>query len=150
MQYASLQHDSCLSMQYSASRRSSLRYLLSALWNLITVAGLFFLLLSLAGHTRAADIAYTYDGTGRLTGVVNAEGQSAVYDYDPLSNILAIRSASIDSLNIAGFSPGQGPIGSTVNIAGSGFDVVAANNTVTFNGMQARVNCSEQSSARCA
>ncbi|WP_194714290.1 IPT/TIG domain-containing protein [Noviherbaspirillum soli] len=146
MHYASLQPDSSRSTQYAASRGSLFWCLLSAFYYLVPVLGLFFLVLCPASRTQAAETAYTYDAAGRLTSVINAEGQNAVYDYDALGNILAVRSVGIGALNIAGFSPGQGSIGSTVNIVGSGFDLAAANNTVTFNGIETRATAASASS----
>ncbi|MBS0571464.1 MAG: IPT/TIG domain-containing protein [Proteobacteria bacterium] len=43
------------------------------------------------------------------------------------------------TVSITGFSPSNGPIGTTVTIQGQGFSSTASNNTVTFNGTAATV-----------
>ena len=75
--------------------------------------------------------------------VCNASSTRAVdsvvdYSYDAAGNIVAIQSSST-GFNCSSFSPTSGPIGETVDIAGSGFSLLAANNTVNFNGVPAQV-----------
>lgn len=53
--------------------------------------GVIFVLIFLfrPGHLRA-EIAYIYDESGRLTGIIDPSGESAVYRYDAVGNLLSI------------------------------------------------------------
>ncbi|HEX3480238.1 MAG TPA: IPT/TIG domain-containing protein [Kofleriaceae bacterium] len=85
-------------------------------------------------------IHYYYDPLGRLVQAAAADGTGVQYSYDPVGNITAIRRLAGDALSVVDFAPHTGPIGAPVTIYGSGFDPVAASNTVTFNGTAAPVN----------
>src|SRR6516164_1162123 len=78
---------------------------------------------------RAQGISYLYDATGRLIAVVVPGTGTAVYAYDAVGNLLSITRYAATALLIVDFSPGQGPVGSTVTISG-----------VRFNGTQAMVS----------
>ena len=69
-------------------------------------------------------IQYFYDGLGRLTTVVDQNGNIANYHYDAVGNLLSITRSTApgnNALAILGFTPQQGPIGQTVTIQGQGF-----------------------------
>jgi len=89
---------------------------------------------------RAQGISYLYDATGRLIAVVVPGTGTAVYAYDAVGNLLSITRYAATALLIVDFSPGQGPVGSTVTISGVGFSATASQNTVRFNGTQAMVS----------
>ncbi len=98
-----------------------------------------------AGSTATANfslptqdaITYVYDQASRLTGVVNALGNTAVYNYDTAGNIISISQNASSSISIIDFTPTSGIVGSTVTINGTGFSATKANDTVKFNGTSA-------------
>jgi len=85
----------------------------------------------------AADVIYIYDDVGRLTGVIDAAGDSAGYRYDAVGNLVGIQRAAPGGPAITSFTPASGAIGATVTISGTGFGAGAGDNKVTFNGMPA-------------
>ncbi len=87
-------------------------------------------------------IQYTYDALGRLTSVVDQNGNAALYTYDAVGNILSITRSGASQLQVVALSPSHGPVGSTVTLVGSGFDPTTANNTVSFNGVAATITAS--------
>ena len=95
-----------------------------------------------AGAQQAV-IHYVYDDLGRLVAVVDADGNAAVYTYDAVGNILAIRRA--DARDVSGpvaimlVSPNKGKIGTQVSIYGKGFSSNAGQNAVSFGGSVAAV-----------
>ncbi|MCH8620551.1 IPT/TIG domain-containing protein, partial [Undibacterium sp. TS12] len=94
----------------------------------------------------AADVQYVYDKLGRLVNVVSPDGSSVVYTYDAVGNIKGIQKNASTALSIAEFSPSSGSAGTVVTISGSGFDAVAANNIVKFNGKPATVTAATANS----
>ena len=94
----------------------------------------------------AADVQYVYDKLGRLVSVVAVDGNSVQYTYDAVGNIQNIQKNATTALSIAEFSPSGGSAGTTVTIFGSGFDTVAANNIVKFNGKPATVTAATANS----
>ncbi|MFZ6735053.1 IPT/TIG domain-containing protein, partial [Undibacterium sp. Ji42W] len=100
----------------------------------------------LASPALAADVQYVYDKLGRLVSVVAADGNSVQYTYDAVGNIQNIQKNTTTALSIAEFSPSGGSAGTTVTIFGSGFDTVAANNIVKFNGKSATVTAATANS----
>jgi YD repeat-containing protein len=52
-----------------------------------------------------APVTYFYDALGRLAGVVNGSGESAVYVYDAVGNLLAIERHSNGTVGIVQFTP---------------------------------------------
>src|SRR2546422_1378143 len=89
----------------------------------------------------ASEAQYAYDDLGRLTTVVDEAGNTAIYNYDAVGNLLSIDRFTVPGSGIGIFTllPGQGAIGSQVKIQGYGFTTTPANNTVTFNGTAATV-----------
>ncbi len=85
---------------------------------------------------------YVYDANGRLTHVISASGQVAVYEYDFAGNLTRIRNEQNPVLLISNFSPGSGNIGTSVTIRGVGFSTISAQNQVKFNGVSAIVSAS--------
>src|SRR5574341_701115 len=114
-------------------RRFRMRAALSWVKHLLVVP----ILLGLASVGSAQDVRYIYDDLNRLVGVIDPSGEAAGYTYDAVGNILAVTRYSAGQVSILGFSPGSGPVGTTVIIAGTGFSRTLAENTVTFNGMAA-------------
>jgi YD repeat-containing protein len=85
------------------------------------------------------EIRYLHDEGGRLTAVIQPTGESAIYHYDAVGNLLSIQRQSSSATSIIGFSPRVGAAGTTVTISGTGFSATPASNTVTFNGVSATV-----------
>ena len=104
-----------------------------ALVSILIVAVLF------TGAANASDVQYSYDGEGRLIGVIDQNGNAAIYNYDASGNITSIVRPAAGSINVVGFSPAFGVIGASVTITGTGFSATAAQNTVKFNGTTATV-----------
>lgn len=90
-----------------------------------------------SGH--AAEIQYTYDAAGRLTGVVDSSGNSARYNYDAAGNIAAIERFNSSTISVLAFSPAQGVPGTQIAVDGTGFSPTPSQNTVKFNGVTAEV-----------
>jgi len=88
---------------------------------------------------KQSSIRYFYDDLGRLIGVVDASGNSAVYHYDAVGNVTAIDRYTATQIVVIGLSPGIGAVGSTVRIQGSGFSTTISQNSVSFNGTSATV-----------
>jgi YD repeat-containing protein len=102
---------------------------------------------ALGGGAMAAAapaIEYAYDERGRLVVVADQQGNVAVYVYDAVGNIVAIR--RIDSADLPGavaigvVTPGRGRVGTIVSIFGKGFAGTTGQNVVTFNGLPAAVS----------
>lgn len=87
-----------------------------------------------------ADIAYVYDRIGRLIGVVDPAGDTAVYHYDAVGNLTSISRQSSALVSVIDFNPGSGPVGRAVTIYGTGFSPTPGENAVTFNGIAATVS----------
>src|SRR6516225_9439502 len=85
-------------------------------------------------------IQYVYDDAGRLISVVDPAGDTAVYHYDAVGNLLSIDRHSSSQVSITWFSPGMGTAGTTVAVFGTGFSATASQDTVTFNGTAATVS----------
>lgn len=97
-------------------------------------------LLLAAQAARAQEIRYIYDKLGRLIGVVDQQGRTAIYDYDPVGNITAIRRQDATGpVAITLVNPNTGSVGTQVEIVGIGFSDVASQNQITFNGVAASV-----------
>ena len=89
-----------------------------------------------------APVTYVYDNLGRLIGVVDTNGDSAVYVYDAVGNLLSIARAASGTVSVLSISPQSGPVGTTVTISGIGYSAVPSQNTVLFNGTSATVTAS--------
>ncbi len=98
-------------------------------------------LLCLPAVPSADQAQYFYDELGRLVGVVDGSGNAAVYVYDAVGNLLSIQrfTSGTGSIGIFVIAPGSALVGINVTIQGFGYDPVAANNQVKFNGTTAAV-----------
>lgn len=99
------------------------------------------LLISAEARTQSA-ITYVYDELGRLRSVIDAAGEAAVYNYDPVGNILSIERRPATQVSIIEFTPDSGDVGATVTIYGTAFSSTPSENTVAFNGTAAAVTSS--------
>ncbi len=97
--------------------------------------------LLLSVSSSLADITYVYDADGHLTAVING-GSVYNYTYDQDGNILQVSVSNPTGVTIQGFSPNNGPVGTSVTISGTGFSTTPSSNTVKFNGTVATVTSS--------
>ncbi|MCG3112741.1 MAG: IPT/TIG domain-containing protein [Candidatus Manganitrophus sp. SB1] len=82
---------------------------------------------------------YIYDDAGRLAGVIDPVGETAIYSYDAAGNLLGISRQSSSTVSIIAINPKKGPVGASVTISGTAFSTVSSENIVTFNGTAATV-----------
>lgn len=99
-----------------------------------------FVLLVRAAAAQAPSIQYVYDELGRLTAVIDVNGDTATYTYDAVGNILSIDRHPSSQVSIVSFTPTSGPVGATVTIFGTGFSATASQDSVTFNGTAATIS----------
>src|SRR5438132_9821191 len=87
---------------------------------------------------QADQAQYFYDELGRLTAVVDGQGNVAVYMYDAVGNLLSVQRFSAGgsggAVGIFFFSPSSTLVGTVVQIQGFGFSSTAANSQLKFNG----------------
>jgi YD repeat-containing protein len=101
---------------------------------------LVFLLCSVSlAQTPTNTTVYIYDELGRLKAVITPSGDTAIYSYDEAGNITSIMRQSSNEVAVIEFTPDQGAVGTVVTIYGTGFSLVAAENTVQFNGVAATI-----------
>jgi YD repeat-containing protein len=100
------------------------------------------LVVCVPGYMSAQTGAVTniYDAVGRLVGVVDPNGASAVYTYDAVGNLLSVDRRDAGTVSIISFTPSSGPVGTTVTIAGTGFSSTPSQNVISFNGVAATVS----------
>jgi len=101
--------------------------------------------------TLADQAQYFYDELGRLVGVVDGQGNMAVYNYDAVGNLLSIERFSStgtggNQIGIFLLTPSSALVGTTVQIRGFGFSATPSDNQVTFNGRPASVLSSTMTS----
>lgn len=84
-------------------------------------------------------VSYIYDSVGRLQATVGPT-DTVIYSYDAVGNLLSISRQNSNVVSIVNFTPGSGPVGTSVTINGTGFSTTASQNTVQFNGTAAVVN----------
>jgi len=88
------------------------------------------LLLCVSASTPAmADQAqYTYDDLGRLSQVIDGQGNVATYQYDAVGNLLSItrNTGGVGAPTITAFAPNTGNAGETVNTSLTGTNLTGA------------------------
>jgi YD repeat-containing protein len=81
------------------------------------------------GQLQADQAQYFYDELGRLVGVVDGQGNVAVYTYDAVGNLLSIQrfpaGGGGGTIGIFFFSPSSGLVGTSVTLQGFGFSDLA-------------------------
>ncbi|MDF0645583.1 MAG: hypothetical protein P0111_16245 [Nitrospira sp.] len=97
--------------------------------------------LSLPPALLADQAQYYYDELGRLVGVVDGQGDAAVYNYDAVGNLLAIQRFTSGGGGVGLFliAPGSSIVNTPVEIRGFGFTTPPSSNQVQFNGVTAAV-----------
>ena len=81
---------------------------------------------------RGADVKYIYDELSRLRAVIDTAGETAIYSYDSVGNLLTITRQNSSIVSIIEVIPDSGPVGTPVTIYGTGFSSTASQNTVKF------------------
>ncbi|HEU4768715.1 MAG TPA: IPT/TIG domain-containing protein, partial [Pyrinomonadaceae bacterium] len=106
----------------------------------LTVVALMLLFLATPriSAQQGAATTYVYDDDGRLMAVISPEGEASVYEYDAAGNFTAIRRLTPNELSVLTFAPGQGGIGTSVTIYGTGFNQGVS--AVSFNGVAASIS----------
>jgi YD repeat-containing protein len=107
-----------------------------------TLIGLIILFAALlsAQSADAQQVCYSYDGLGRLVGLIDQNNQAAFYDYDVVGNILSIRRQSPGGpVNVLSIEPSSGLPGDRVEVFGLGFSAVANQNQVAIGSVPANV-----------
>lgn len=103
------------------------------------------MLLAWSAALPAAQPQPFYDEQGRLVGVIDAQGNVETRTYDEVGNLVSIQrftssgGGSTGNIGIFFFTPSSGPVDTQVTIQGFGFNPVASNNQVAFNGTSATV-----------
>jgi len=102
----------------------------------------------LSAQQSNAPISFFYDSLGRLSRVVDNNGNVATYNYDAVGNIISISrsTTSTSALSILSFTPQQGSTGQTVTLQGQGFSTTPSANNVQFNGTTAVVSAATATS----
>src|SRR5467141_281366 len=109
-------------------------------WRRSVGALAFLLVVNVAQAANVQEVCYSYDGLGRLTGVIDQNNEAAFYDYDAVGNILAIRRQSpTGPVTVYSFDPTGGLSGDRVEVFGVGFNSTASENVVTIGGVPATV-----------
>lgn len=114
-------------------RHAFIKILVLTLCLLSATAGLSLPALARQGQASA----FVYDEDGRLRAVLSPAGEASVYEYDAAGNITAVRRLTPNDLELLGFTPARGPVGTLVTIYGTGLDQGV--NSVSFNGAAAVV-----------
>ena len=96
---------------------------------------------------QADQAQYFYDELGRLTTVIDGSGNTAVYNYDAVGNLLSIDRFDVGATGIDIFllQPSSGGVGVDVQIHGFGFSTTPTDNQVAFNGTATTVGSSTDS-----
>lgn len=85
----------------------------------------------------ANGIRYVYDEAGRLRAVISPNGEQAIYEYDAVGNLTAIRRLAAGALELISFAPHAGAAGDLVTFSGVGFG--AGVSSVQFNNVSATI-----------
>jgi YD repeat-containing protein len=89
--------------------------------------------------TPTSSIQYGYDSLGRLTTVIDRDGNKATYNYDSVGNLLSITRSTASTVTISGLGASSGFAGTSVTINGSGFSSTPGDNVVMVGGKHASV-----------
>lgn len=82
----------------------------------------------------AQNVQYSYDALGRLSGVIDQNGNAAQYSYDASGNIVGITRFTSTQTAILSFTPASGPPGTNVTIRGINLTAPSGSTTISFNG----------------
>lgn len=95
--------------------------LISLLWAVV--------LLVCSAVISADQATYIYDDLGRLSQVIDGQGNVATYSYDAVGNLLSIarNTGGVGAPTITGLTPNSGAAGSTVAVTLTGTALVTDN-----------------------
>jgi YD repeat-containing protein len=83
---------------------------------------------------------YIYDNLGRLSQVIDGQGNVATYQYDAVGNLLSItrNTGGVGAPTITAFTPNTGNAGASVNVSLTGTNLTGASLTTTNPGILVR------------
>jgi YD repeat-containing protein len=79
-------------------------------------------------QTVADQVQYIYDDLGRLSQVIDGQGNVATYQYDAVGNLLSItrNTGGVGAPTITAFTPNTGNAGASVNVSLTGTNLTGA------------------------
>lgn len=99
------------------------------LHRLAQLGGMFMLCAAVVLSSAVADQAqYIYDDLGRLSQVIDGQGNVATYNYDAVGNLLSItrNTGGVGAPTITGLTPNIGNAGASVNVTLAGTNLTGA------------------------
>jgi YD repeat-containing protein len=100
-----------------------------AISKVLSVLTFVLLLCALTPMSAVADQAqYIYDDLGRLSQVIDGQGNVATYTYDAVGNLLSItrNTGGVGAPTITAFTPNTGNAGASVNVSLTGTNLTGA------------------------
>lgn len=90
--------------------------------------------------TVADQAHYIYDDLGRLSQVIDGQGNVATYTYDAVGNLLSItrNTGGVGAPTITAFTPNTGNAGTSVNVSLTGTNLTGASLATTNPGILVR------------
>jgi len=107
---------------------------------LSVVACVLLLCVLVPSRTIADQAHYIYDDLGRLSQVIDGQGNVATYTYDAVGNLLSItrNTGGVGAPTITAFTPNTGNAGETVNVSLTGTNLTGASLATTNPGILVR------------
>jgi len=112
-----------------------------AISRVLSVLTCVLLLCVLTPTSAVADQAqYIYDDLGRLSQVIDGQGNVATYQYDAVGNLLSItrNTGGVGAPTITAFTPNTGNAGASVNVSLTGTNLTGASLATTNPGILVR------------
>lgn len=90
--------------------------------------------------TIADQTHYIYDDLGRLSQVIDGQGNVATYTYDAVGNLLSVtrNTGGVGAPTITAFTPNTGNAGSSVNVSLTGTNLTGASLATSNQGILVR------------
>jgi YD repeat-containing protein len=107
----------------------------------LSVLTCVLLLCVLTPMSAIADQAqYIYDDLGRLSQVIDGQGNVATYTYDAVGNLLSItrNTGGVGAPTITAFTPNTGNAGASINVSLTGTNLTGASLATTNPGILVR------------
>jgi YD repeat-containing protein len=107
---------------------------------LIVVACLLMLCMWAPTPAVADTAHYIYDDLGRLSQVIDGQGNVVTYNYDAVGNLLSITlsTGGVGAPTITGIAPNSGAAGATVNVSLAGTNLTGASLATNNSGILVR------------
>jgi YD repeat-containing protein len=111
-----------------------------AAWLQRVLVLVFGLVLFGATGISADQAHYIYDDLGRLSQVIDGQGNVATYQYDAVGNLLSItrNTGGVGAPTITAFTPNTGNAGASVNVSLTGTNLTGASLATTNPGILVR------------